>query len=107
MDSEELKLNYTDKITVNSTFHSDPTLSVIKQLPDGVEEIKSWGGDSYAYSKDGESWHYCPSCDGWIQELAFRKYHNSLNPRMRSGRRGYAYHCRRCGDQLSFVGMRS
>ena len=55
----------------------------------------------------GIIYHFCPSCKGWIEGESEAKRVKKLNPRLRSGRRGIDYSCRRCNHYLGFVGIRS
>lgn len=50
----------------------------------------------------GKSYHWCDRCNGWIEGEAQEYEVNSLRPL--SGRRGKEYNCRRCGEEIVFVG---
>lgn len=58
----------------------------------------------YKERPKGPSYH-CQYCDGWIDGRANRFQEDTLAPL--AGRRGTAEHCRRCGREISFFGMRS
>lgn len=89
----------------------DMKLAVLKDLPDGVTERKTWF--SNLREADGhidKKWvfyHFCPKCEGWIEGDANKYPVNTLDSRHLAGRQGDEYYCRRCGYQIAFIGLMS
>ena len=90
----------------------DSSLTIHNQLPEGVEEGRlSFGhnmreasghvGDRYMF------FHFCKRCGGWIEGQPNAFEINTLNPSQLAGRKGTEYFCRRCGEQIAFMGMMS
>lgn len=86
----------------------DESLPVLAELPPGQQRVREpfWGECKTAYV-NGQPYYYCSSCQGWIQGLANEFSVNTLDSRSLSGRRGREYCCRRCGEEIGFIGMRS
>lgn len=51
-------------------------------------------------------YHKCFACGGWIEGRANRFQEDSIGGPL-SGRKGTVEHCRRCGQEINFFGMRS
>lgn len=85
------------------------TLKVLTDLPEGVSQrdflgLKEASGDvSGAY----KSYYYCENCGGWIEGLVHHYRVNNWAPHALAGRMGSVYECRRCGDELQFLGVMS
>lgn len=90
---------------------SDGNLPVVDPLPDGVEEERYRFGarEAHGYTADGkyEHYHHCYRCGGWIPGRASMFHENTHAPHQLAGRKGQAYHCRRCGWEVAFVGLMS
>lgn len=83
----------------------DPKLVVLKELPPGKVRERDWGvREAFV---DGNPYHYCDCCKGWIEGSASEYAVNTLNPGMLSGKRGREFYCKRCGKEIEFIGARS
>lgn len=84
------------------------SLPVLKELPPGQQRVQdSWLGGAKTGYVNGEPYHWCDRCGGWIEGEANEYSVNTLNSSMLCGRRGKEYYCRRCGEEIGFMGMRS
>jgi hypothetical protein len=52
-------------------------------------------------------WYECRHCNGWIEGYANQYSVNTLDSSRLAGRRGTEWYCRRCGEQIAFLGMMS
>jgi hypothetical protein len=92
----------------------DGGLPVLTDLPTDFSEVKylSLGRERVAQRSDFQEgranfMHHCPSCGGWIPGLPSSHTIDNLNGRARAGRRGTIATCKRCGDELAFMGVMS
>jgi hypothetical protein len=77
-------------------------------LPKGSQhKTTSLAGKPEEYLVEGQPFHFCNKCDGWIEGWVVSKKVDTLKPETRSGRRGIEYYCQRCASSIGFVGLRS
>lgn len=56
--------------------------------------------------QDGKEYHHCHYCKGWIPGYANTYEENTMSPmHPLSGRQGTVFACRRCGEEIDFLGM--
>ena len=91
----------------------NPTLVVLKELPEGVEEKWSLGGlhglrEAWGTPYDiFHTFYYCYECEGWIEGNPEPVHFNNWEPQHLAGRKGTAYECQRCGVEIVFLGVMS
>lgn len=96
--------------TVYEPASKDPSIEVVQELPEGIEEKRNLGnyrmargsGDRYF-----EEYTYCRHCGGWVKSHANMYSVNTTNSHSLSGRNGQDFHCARCGERIGFMGMMS
>jgi hypothetical protein len=87
----------------------DNNLPVLKTLPSGLHE-DAIGLLSYVRMREAygtvdvhlHEYHWCHHCQGWIPGSYFACEVHDLG--MLSGRDGIEYYCRRCGNEVDFIG---
>jgi ribosomal protein L40E len=84
---------------------TDMSLAVEDDLPREFQERKlSIGGVLEADARNPyRVMYFCRKCEGWIEGRPNAYREDTMAPL--SGRRGTAYHCRRCGTEIAFSGM--
>lgn len=93
----------------------DENIEVYRDLPPEYHERKFglWGVKqaelNVEYWKDDkELWMYeCHHCNGWIKGEPNKYEINTLRPSQLAGRQGTEFYCRRCGNQIGFMGIMS
>lgn len=82
------------------------SMPVLKALPDGIHELRfSFNGIREASGMVDdhiENYHFCPRCGGWIEGSVNEYEVNTMGPL--SGRQGTEYYCRRCGEEIGYIG---
>lgn len=64
-------------------------------------EATVFGHDTFQH------WYECRHCNGWIEGYANQFDVNTLDSSRLAGRRGTEWYCRRCGEQIAFIGLMS
>lgn len=82
----------------------DPSLTVHDDLPrEFAERALSFGYLEAEARNPFRTMYFCRKCEGWIEGHPNSYREDTMAPL--SGRRGTAYHCRRCGEEIAFTGM--
>jgi predicted RNA-binding Zn-ribbon protein involved in translation (DUF1610 family) len=82
---------------------TDFSLKVVKDKPEGHETDFAAVVKQIFDMENGDVWHFCPKCDGWIRGKPNQFEENTLGPLC--GRQGTTSHCARCGYEINFSGM--
>lgn len=82
-------------------------IKVFAELPQGAIEaglpfIRHREARGYV-NGEYKTYYHCPKCGGWIEGFTVHHGEHTLGPL--SGRSGYAEDCKRCGYELTFVGI--
>jgi hypothetical protein len=80
------------------------SLPVLSEPPNGTRQ--SIFGPDFIFNEAGQVFYECCFCKGWIEGSPNEYRQNTLSGRL-SGRKGIAYHCIRCGNEIHFEGMLS
>ncbi len=64
-----------------------------------TNDVLPWAGFCRV---DGKGYYYCRFCKGWVEGEPNEYKVNTLG--LLSGRQGTEYCCRRCGNEIDFVG---
>lgn len=86
----------------------DPSLPVLKELPEGYAEDPLRKGVfprvAYDWEHKGKGrYHWCSQCAGWVPGFPRDRRVNNIG--ILSGRKGVASHCARCSYEIWFSGM--
>lgn len=89
----------------------DMSIQVFKDLPEGyTEEDKGFFAQSFRIAKTEKYSfaYFCnhKECKGWILKLPNEYEENTIDGFL-SGRKGTAFYCVRCGNEIGFEGMYS
>lgn len=87
-------------------------IPVLETLPEGLNEKPCWGNYKMAETPLEEViskkipwiyYYHCHWCKGWIKGRPNEYREDTIGPL--SGRRGTAFYCIRCGNEIGFSGM--
>ena len=83
-------------------------IEVYEELPEGFVEQDKIGfslcGYRTARNSKYDHAYFCRHCNGWIVGLPHDFQENTMVPEQLAGRRGTVTYCRRCGEEIAFVG---
>jgi hypothetical protein len=82
--------------------NNDINLEVYSEIPDKDEILSKFTIIKGGYDKSAIFYHHCEHCNGYIKGQPIMKSEHTMS--ILSGRNGTTYYCKRCGNQIAFLG---